>query len=277
VNTNYCLVNDEIVAVDQAAIGINDLALQRGFGIFDYFKTLSGQPVFIDDHLERFYRSAKEMRLIVKYPPSDLKAMLKELMNKNDMPNSGIKLLLTGGYSPDGFNMGVPNLVVTQSGLPSYKSEHREGINIITHQYQRQMPSVKNIDYLMAVWLQPVIKERGADDVLYFSDNLITECPRANIFVVTGNNRVLTPANNILKGITRKQLLQLADSFDISEADITVDELKNAKEVFITSTTKNILPVKQIDDRVVGDGVRGGITGKLSQALVNIINEKTGW
>jgi D-alanine transaminase/branched-chain amino acid aminotransferase len=190
------------------------------------------------------------------------------------MPESGIKLTLTGGDSSDGFSLGEPNLIITQSLLPSYQAMgNSTGIKIVTYQHQRQMPGVKSIDYLMAVWLQPYIKEQNAQDVLYHSNNLITECPRANIFIVTKQDEVLTPAINILHGIIRSKVLGLNAPFAIAEAPVTLDDVYNAKEIFVTSTTKNILPVVQVDSHVVGDGSPGKITQKIAESLLMIINK----
>jgi D-alanine transaminase/branched-chain amino acid aminotransferase len=100
----------------------------------------------------------------------------------------------------------------------------------------------------MAVWLQPKRVEAGADDILYYQDGLISECPRSNFFLVTADNRILTPAAHVLKGITRKKLIELAEKeFVVEERDISLDDMHSAKEAFITSTTRQVLPVRQID------------------------------
>jgi len=273
-STINCIINSELIPISKASVSVNDLGLQRGYGIFDYFKILDNAPVFLDDHLNRFYRSAESMRLMLKYSDAELKDQIHALMNINKMPDSGIKLTLTGGDSADGFSLGSPNLIITQSPLPSYQPKgYGTGIKIVTHQHQRQMPGVKSIDYLMAVWLQPFIKQHNAHDVLYHNNNLITECPRANIFIVTKEEKVLTPAINVLPGIIRSKVLSLEVPFTIKEAGITPDDVYDAKEIFITSTTKNILPVIQVDNHQVGDGTPGRITQKIAEVLLTIINK----
>lgn len=269
----YCTVNGNLFDSAKATIGISDLALQRGYGIFDYFKILNGKPIFLEDHLDRFYRSAANMRLAVGYSKEAVRGMIHELLEINDLPDSGIKILLTGGYSTDGFKTGKSNLIITHAPLPTYGAFQTDGIKIITHKHQRQMPEIKTIDYLMAVWLQPLIEERRVQDVLYHDGHLATECPRSNIFIVTKDERVLTPSKNILKGIIRSQLLKLTDNFQVSEADVTLADIFAAKEVFITSTTKNILPVIQIDDKLINNGEPGPVTLRLSAKLNTLIEE----
>jgi D-alanine transaminase/branched-chain amino acid aminotransferase len=104
----------------------------------------------------------------------------------------------------------------------------------------------------MAVWLQPLLKEKGYDDVLYHQQGTITECPRSNFFLVTKGDVLVTPATNVLAGITRKKILDLTNKgLIVEERPIHLNEIKEAKAAFITSTTKQILPVAQIDDVVL--------------------------
>lgn len=267
--STYTIVNDQFLPVKEASVLITDLAVQRGYGIFDFFKTINGKLIFLEDHLDRFYRSAEAMHLPVAQNRGQLKSLLLELMEKNQLPNSGIRITLTGGYSPDGYAIAKPNLIIAQAALTIATEIDKKGIKLITHPHQRQLPHVKTLDYLMAVWLQPLIREKGADDVLYHHDGLVKECPRANFFIINKANEVITSAENILKGVVRKQVLSL-DS-NVFEREITLDDLHNCKEAFITSSTKNILPVTAIDGRMIGNGFAGAVTTALWEKLQVLI------
>lgn len=259
-------VNDSLIPADEAMLNITDLAVQRGYGIFDFFKTIDGKPVFLEDHLDRFFRSAVLMRLHVGKSREEIRKKIMQLIEKNDLSDSGVKIILTGGFSPDGFNIADPNLIITQQGFQIPRTMHEHGVSIITHEYQRQFSDAKTLDYLQAIWLQPVLKEKKADDVLYHSNGLLRECPRANFFIVTKDKKVLTPESHMLKGVSRKQVLEIsAGMFDTEARDITLDELRNASEAFITSTTKNILPVVQVDGRILGNGKPGIVTRALAE------------
>jgi D-alanine transaminase/branched-chain amino acid aminotransferase len=271
----WVYLNNEFVLEKQAVLHVNDLALQRGYGLFDYLKTLNYIPIFIDDHLERFYFSARQLRLPVPLNKEQLKQVIHELINRNGIANSGIKLTLTGGYSVDGYSIAQPNLIIAQHPLQLPKQESIDkGIKLITYQHQRQLSQVKTIDYLMAIWLQPLIKEKGADDVLYFSNDVVCECPRANFFMITKEDKLVTPAQNILKGITRKNILDNAGflGIKIEERDINIEELKTAKAAFICSTTKAILPVTQIDDIVYDDNSKDLIQSLNNRLAILIAN-----
>jgi D-alanine transaminase/branched-chain amino acid aminotransferase len=134
----------------------------------------------------------------------------------------------------------------------------------MTYPHRRQLPDVKTIDYLMAIWLQPLLREKGVDDVLYQGDGVIAECPRSNFFLVTQRGVLVTPGRGVLKGITRMKIIELMAA---EERDVLVDELSTAKEAFITSTTKQVTPVTGIDGKKVGNGEIGPVTRGVSQEL----------
>ena len=198
-----------------------------------------------------------------------LKEIIQQLINKNNIPDSGIRITLTGGYSEDGYSLAKPNLLISQTAFIFNTENFNKGIRLVTYNHQRQLQHIKTIDYLQAIRLQPFIKENSADDVLYHNANAIRECPRSNFFIVNENDEVLTPSKNVLRGITRKKILQFSE-FNIKEADINLKDIDDAKEAFITSTTKNVLPVLKIDGKMIGDGKPGKITSGIYEKLVEI-------
>ena len=260
----YVLVNDSIISEEEATLKITDLAIQRGYGIFDFLKTVAGKPLFLEDHLDRFYSSAEQMRIPVQQDRSVLTDRLLALIDRNKMSESGVRITLTGGYSPDGFNIASEsNIIITQQEFVINR-DFEKSIGLMTYDYQRQFASAKTLDYLKAIWLQPVLKEKGDDDILYHDNGMLRECPRANFFLVNEKEEILTSKSNILKGVTRKHVLKLGSQiFKMDERELTMDDLRHAKEVFITSTTKNILPVSKIDGRILGEGKPGPVTRSL--------------
>lgn len=245
-------LNGSLIDEEMAAIHFTDLSFQRGYGIFDFFRLEKNQPLFLEEHLSRFYSSAAGMHLEIGLDRETLKTAISQLIQTNNLPGTGVRLSLTGGYSEDGFTLSKPNLLLSQhSIMPPTEEQIRNGIRLMTYPYQRQLPHVKIIDYLMAIWLQPKRISAGADDILYYMKDSITECPRSNFFLVTAENKIVTPSENVLPGITRQKVLQLAgENYEIEERPVMLRELKAAKEAFITSTTKQILPVSQIDDNI---------------------------
>ena len=270
----YVWINNEIVPEALATVGVSDLSIHRGYGIFDFFKIIDNRPIFLDDHLNRFYRSAEAMNLDAGLDRRALKQAIHNLMEHNRLPDSAIKIILTGGYSADGYALGTPNLILIQTPFKMESPADIRPMKLVTYQHQRQLPAIKTIDYLQAILLRPFVKDNNADEVLYYYNNLITECPRANFFLVT-DDEIVTPKDNILAGITRSKVLQLPiENYRISERNITLNDIETAKEAFISSSTKNACAVIAIDGRPIGNGKPGKITTLVSEKLTELMLEQ---
>lgn len=270
----YTFLNTSFLPAAEAKLHVSDLSIQRGFGVFDYFKSVGGNPVFLDDHLDRFFHSAGYLRLPIPRSREELKSIITELIRLNLLPDSGIRITLTGGCSPDSVTRGEPNLIITQQPLPAPLTEAcAPPIRLISYPHQRQLPEAKTIDYLMALHLQPTIRERGASDVLYHHDGIITECPRCNFFLVSADGVLVTPGRNMLKGITRKYILLEAAAAGIPaiERDIRLSELNTGREAFISSTSRHIIPVSHVDDIAIGHAA-GPIAAALNRGLYRLVN-----
>jgi D-alanine transaminase/branched-chain amino acid aminotransferase len=270
----YVIFNGKTTLENEAKLGINDLSIVRGYGIFDYFKTIGNKPIFLEDNLDRFYNSAKLMDLPISYSREEIKNQINELIALNNIPESGIKLLLTGGYSADGYSIADPNFIITQHPLTRNEKQEKEGIKLLLFNYHRSFGLVKSIDYVMGIQALKAAKAKGADDVVYFQNNLISECPRANFFLVTSEGKLLTPGHDVLLGITRKKIIEMVNGdLEVEIRDVTLQDVIDAKEAFITSTTKNITPVTEIVEHKVFGPNAGPITKKLQNMLDKILLE----
>jgi D-alanine transaminase/branched-chain amino acid aminotransferase len=246
----YCFANNKIELLENAGVPVVDLMVQRGYGIFDFLRVQDNKPLFIEAHLNRFFNSAAIMRLHIKETRQQVKALVYQIIEKNNIPNAGIRLLIGGGDAPDGYTISAPHLIIIQQPLaaPSDNLDDK-GIHLVSYNYKRQLAEVKTTDYLMAIWLQPWMKSLGGDDILYHHEGFITECPRSNIFIVTADNVLVTPSLGMLKGITRNNILSIAaeNNIPFEERPVHLDEFATAKESFITSSTKRMTLVRQMD------------------------------
>lgn len=265
-------LNNSFLEEDKAVLQVNDLSILRGYGVFDFLRTYNGSPLFLEHHLDRFFHSASQMYLCLEQSRKELTEIILELARRNNLVQSGIRILLTGGYSSDGYKPSKPNLLLLEQSLEMpLEGSLKAGIRVISYEYLRELPSVKSTNYLMGVWLQEKIRERGAADVLYFRDGIVSEFPRANVFIVTKEGKLVTPARNILKGITRMKVLELArDKFEVEERAVMLEEVKAAAEVFMTSTTKRVMPVVQVDEVLIGEGRRGEVTSELQKMFLEM-------
>lgn len=259
----YVSINGELVADAEARLHVSDLTFRRAYGAFDFLRVERGVVLFLDDYLERFARSAKVLRL--ELPSSaTLKSQIHALLEANATESAGIQMFLTGGYTPDGYTPVEPNLVLLEVPIKGYPDKmFTKGVKLISHEYQRDLPSAKTTNYMMAVYLRDDIKNAGAVDALYHANGYALESTRCNLFIVK-NGDLITPKDKVLHGVTRKQILKVASGIvPIEERPVTLDELFSADEVFITSSTKGAMPVRQIDDRKIADGNPGKVTEQL--------------
>lgn len=260
-----CYVNNRFVPYGNARLHVSDLALHRGFGIFDYFLEVGGKFHFLEDYLDRFYRSAEALGLEVPLDRSLLKEKVLYLIRENRFRNSGIKVLLTGGYSEDFFEPGIPNLVIINKPFTIPYNRLEKGVRLITYEHLRFRPEIKTINYLPSVMLLPELRKKEAIEVLFHWEGKVLETSRSNIFMVKGK-KVVTPKDDILPGIIRRHVCGIVENgFILEERSIGLSELLQAEEVFITGTSKHITPVIRIDDTVIGAGLPGTVTKKLTR------------
>ena len=158
-----------------------------------------------------------------------------------------------------------PSLLVMITPLKgSAAQQQAEGVKITTVEMDRILPTVKSINYMSAVMAVEAAKRQGAVEAVYRTrDGRLTEGTRSNLFAFRGN-QLITPKDEVLAGITRAVVLEIAeDDFEVVEGELYYADLQKYDELFITSSTKEILPVIQVDEQIVADGKPGPKTHKL--------------
>ncbi len=262
----FSMINGDIVQTSKAQLHVSDLALLRGYGLFDFFRVKEGVPLFLEDYFARFYGSAEKLGLEVPISKSELESLIFSLLEANGERDTNVRLLLTGGYSDDGFTPAKPNVMALQHARKDYDPElFEKGAALITHKYVRDLPEVKSINYATAVRLIPEMKKANAIEVLYHDAGKVAETSRANIFIVDQEGALVTPAEDILEGITRKRILELAEDMEVETRQVSLEEVMAAQEVFITSTTKGAMPISEIDGQTIGEGRAGEVTKQLGK------------
>lgn len=260
----YFFLNGEILRAEKAQLRITDLALLRGFGIFDFCRTHNGIPLLIENYLERFYNSARFVDLEIPYTKEKIRDTISELLKRNGIKESGIRMVLTGGYTENGYLPGEPNFFILIEKI-HYPSDtlYDHGIKLMLHEHQRELSHIKSINYLTPLSIRNKTVKNEAYDVLYYNKGQVLEVSRSNIFIVK-DDILVTPDKNILRGITRATVIKLASEFyTLEERQVSLEELFLADEVFMTGTTKKVLPVRQIDQHIIGSGKPGPVTKKL--------------
>jgi branched-chain amino acid aminotransferase len=269
----FCFANQAIIASEKATIHPMDIGLIRGYGIFDFFRTSGYTPLFLDDYLNRFIRSAEKTYLNLAYDKGALREIILSLVEKNELYNGGIRMLLTGGISDNHFSPAEGSLFIFCESLqfPS-TSKYEEGVKLLSVDHVRAIADIKTTNYAFPVWHSADWKKEGAEDVLYYHQGFISESSRSNIFIIK-DGKISTPDRHVLHGITRMRVLELAK--DVEIRPISLEEVFDADEVFMTSTTKKILPVTRIDSTRIGSGQPGKITLRLMEEFKSMEEAKT--
>ena len=228
-------VDGVFVPSDQAVIPVDDLALLRGFGVFDLVRTYNGKPFFLKEHIERLRHSAAEIGLHLPWTTHELIRIVRETLAKNSYRESNIRIVVTGGSSPDFTTpQDKPRLLVLISPLPELpETWYSDGVKIITRVTDRFKPGIKSINYIPATVALEEARRKGAIEALYLDrQDYVLEGTASNIFAFTGK-ALVTPGRDILSGITRQVVLAVAaEHFEVQIRDLSRQELLLADEVF---------------------------------------------
>jgi branched-chain amino acid aminotransferase len=273
-NNALWYINGRWVHPNEATISINDVAVLRGYSVFESLRTYDRRPFHLDEHLQRLYRSAALIELEIPFTPEFVAKLIHEAIERNTYKHSSIRLLVTGGESEDGVMPGdQPGLALLVTQLGERDMERfAQGIKLITTSLQRTTPEAKTSNYEAAIRALKEAKKHDASDALFVNgQGHVLEGTRSNFFVFLGDTLV-TPGKGVLIGVTRKTVLELAKGrFPIEERPILLSELPQADEAFITSSSKEITPVVRIDDVTIGDGKPGARTYELEQRFIEMI------
>jgi branched-chain amino acid aminotransferase len=257
-------LNGEFISLSDAKVSVTDIGLLRGFGVYEGLITHNREPFRLADHLERLRNSAARMSLTVPAADADIGAVMRALVAHNVPEGEAlVRIILTGGtavgvieYDPQ-----HPTMYMLADRFEPIQSHYLEnGCTVTVVEYHRDLADIKSINYIKTVLLQKERKAAGALEILYTSQGLVLEGGGSNLFIVK-DNKVITPATDIVKGITRKVVLELVkDQFAIEERPVTVEEMYAADEAFITGSFKEVVPVVKAGTRTIGDGAPGRIT-----------------
>lgn len=258
---NIYYVDGQFVEDHRAKIPVDDLSVLRGFGIFDFLRTYNGVPFHLDDHLLRLQRSARLIGLQLPHSLTTLAEIVNETLARNNHRESNIRIVVTGGTSPDGITPGdSPRLLVMIGAVKPMPGEwYVDGTKVITCHVDRFMPGAKSINYIPAILCQTEARDQQAIEAVYVDrDGYLLEATTSNLIALRGDTLITPPGDRILPGITRQVVLQLArQEFMVEERQLHKDEIRLLDEAFLTSSVKEVVPVVTIDSVHIGSGKPG--------------------
>ena len=261
-----CYVNGRFRPTNEAALPVQDLAILRGYGVFDFLRTYHGKPFKLQEHLFRLEQSAKIISLNLPGTRDEIENVVYDTLHRNTLPEANIRIVITGGVSSDGI---LPpqktGLIILVTPVRRYPAEYyRQGVKAITVEVERYLPQAKTINYIPALLALKQARAAGAVEALYVDrQQHILEGTTTNFYIFRGA-RLITPTNDILHGVTRSVVLKLAQThFEVIERPLTFDDLARADESFISASNKEIMPVHHVNDLQIGSGIPGPNTRQL--------------
>lgn len=253
--------------LEQIGIPVTSISVNRGYGAFEFFEIVRGRAFYGERHLARFRRSMDLLHLNTDFNLK-LEELVDEIIQRNQLNDAYLKLFaLPHETKFEGVRRSSLYMFPTQMPLFDAKL-FIEGAWLETKVFQRFMPEAKSTNYLAGQYWMDEQSNPRVVDVLYHNGHSVQETSRGNIFVVK-DGTVITPADKVLKGVTRSLVLELLAKHGIlhAEAELSLALLHSADEVFVSSTTKHILPIVQIDGRQVGLGKPGLVTLEMMEAF----------
>lgn len=278
-------LNGKFIDMKEAVVSVEDRGFQFGDGVYEVIRCYRGQPFCFEDHFERLQRSAAAIRLEVPYDQEELREIAGKLLDRVDWEEADIYLQLTRGYARrmHQFPREVkPTFVMYVRRGKTYSPQVRErGIKaIIVPDTRWALCYIKSTNLLPNVLARQEAEEQGAEEALFEREGIgVVEGSASNLFAVIDGVLITGPPSNFtLPGVTRDRVLKLAEARGIVTElrFLQREELLQADEVFVTSTTKEVLGVRQIDDQVIRDGKPGPITKALAQDYHQMIQRACG-
>lgn len=272
-------VGEGLVPAEQAVINVFDHALLYGDGVFEGIRIYHGKIFKEQEHIQRFFESAKVIRLKLPMTAEQLSRAMYDTMRANGVTGDGyIRLVVTRGVGALGISIrrtANPTIIIIVDKISLYPAEvYERGLHCVISSISRNHvnalnPRIKSLNYLNNVLAKAEAQAVGADEAIMLGiDGHVCECTGDNIFIIR-RGELLTPGRweGILDGITRGVIMELARKrgMTVMETSLVRHDLFTAEECFATGTAAEIVPITEISQVPIGDGKPGRITKQLME------------
>lgn len=260
-------------------------ALQFGDGVYEVIRIYNGNYYVINEHIDRLFRSAEAVKIKLPFTKDELSKLLNDLLIKNSVATDAkLYLQVSRGSAPRDHIFPVDveaNVYGYIQDLSRNLDGLQNGVKAITERDIRwEYCFIKSLNLLPNVLAKQTAKEQGAYDAILHKDGIVTECSAANVYLVKDGTIYTYPTTKrILHGCVRMRVEKFVQDLNIPfiEDGFTIDDIAYADEMFLTSSTSEILPIVTVDDAQICNGKPGPITRKLQNAYeedANIVKNK---
>ncbi|MCB5934913.1 D-amino-acid transaminase [Caldibacillus thermoamylovorans] len=277
------IFNGHIVDREKAIIHIEDRGFQFGDGVYEVIRIYNGKPFTLKEHIDRLYASAQKIYMEIPYSKQEITDLIINLLEQENASTCNLYLQISRGVVPR--NHVIPETVsptlisYLMPGTRPVDLMKTGGKAVITEDLRWHYCDIKSISLLGAVLAKKKATDAGCLEAILHRDGIITEGSSTNIWMVQNGKLFTHPANQfILNGITRQKVISLLDfnQLPYEETGFTVEQLQNADELFLTSTTMEIIPIVEVDGVKIGNGTPGDVTRKLQTLFEQEIEHECG-
>jgi len=268
----------------QATVSVYDHGLLYGDGVFEGIRAYNGIVFKLKEHISRLYRSAHALMLKTPLTEEEITQAVVETLRKNSLRDAYIRLVVTRGVGDLGLDprkCPKPSVIIITDTISIMSSEAKEkGIStVITwlrrHPVDTTTHEIKSLNYLNSVLAKMEATAYGADEAIGLDKNgLISEGVGENLFIVK-DDKIFTPPSSTgaLAGITAQLAIKFAKNlgYEVAETNITPFQLFTADEAFFTGTAAEVVPIREVNKRQIGNGCPGPVTKKLMAAFQKAI------
>ncbi len=266
-------INGRFTTTDERVLGVEDRGFQFGDAIYEVFKFLRKRPVFLLDHFRRIDHGLREIEIPNPWNESSFRDTVDELLRRTQFDEGTAYIQVSRGegervhFYPD--DMKPTAVVYTRRFRFPDAAKKDRGVRVITTEDERwRRCSLKSVNLLANAMAKKRAQRAGADEALLLDGDVVREGASSSFFAVRAGRIVTHPLDeHILPGVVRDHAisLALAEKIRVDERPSRTDELFHLDEAFMTSTTQGIMPITEIDGRVIGNSRRGEITGQLQR------------
>lgn len=258
-------LNGDYVALSDAHISILDRGFIFGDGVYEVIPAYGGHPFRLNHHLQRLDNSLCAIRIDNPLTPDQWRTAITEVIQHNQLYDQSIYLQVTRGIAPRDHRFpeqSQPTIVIMTSELKTVSADKmKQGVTAITLPDNRWLNChIKSISLLPNVLLRQEAQDKGADEAILIRNGHATEGAASNLFIVR-QQCIITPPKSpmLLPGVTRDLVVTIARNKNIclKEQPITEAELLQADEIWLTSSTKEVLPVTRVNDKIISRGKPG--------------------
>ncbi|MCH7225578.1 branched-chain-amino-acid transaminase [Haloferula sp. A504] len=273
-------LDGKLVDESEARISVFDHGLLYGDGVFEGLRFYSGRVFRLEEHVKRLFDSARAILLEMPWSAGEVIDYVLETIRANQLEDGYVRLVVTRGSGSLGLNpllCKTPSMFIIASTISLYPEEcYRDGMAVATCSTRRPspaalMPQVKSLNYLNNIMAKVEALQAGAmEGVMLNEQGYVAECTGDNLFVVRGGELRTPPVSDgALDGITRQVILDLArrEGLPVSERSVTRYDIYTADECFLTGSAAEVIPVKTLDGRRIGEGCPGPVTARLIKAF----------